>query len=229
MSLAWSTGLDILTNLNFTSNCTTATTWYRERRSSWLKDGTIGRGNETVNISFMRSAWPTGRESFDFEVIYFYDSISVVNPESWIQQAFTQIESTCLARDLAMEVLFYNLRMTSHCQSTANLLVNTVCVVNPDSLKGQDALAFPELTSLNGQRMIRDAWPYDSSNITDTELLAWARLKTQEYITFLTGPQTAAICQACKSDFCRAAGFSGNPDIAGIGVSQTEPNAVLHV
>jgi hypothetical protein len=66
--------------------------------------------------------------------------------------------------------------------------------------------------------MLRSALPSRYRNISEVKLATWASLAMGNKTNFLYGPQGSHICDVCLKEFCVAAAFTGNPDIAGIGV-----------
>jgi hypothetical protein len=83
-------------------------------------------------VDFIRSAWPQQYLPVsDLWISNFYDDISFTNLGDWIETAFTDIESHCVAPALASNVTFNDLDLTKDCGATANYYAGTLGAINP--------------------------------------------------------------------------------------------------
>ncbi|KAF4634927.1 hypothetical protein G7Y89_g3180 [Cudoniella acicularis] len=228
MSLNYTTALEVLASLNYTADCGIAISWYGIQHPSFLQLGYL-TANETINLQFIRSAWPQEYLSInDTDIIEFFDIISNSNVGNWVQSAFTSIELQCLGPALANTVTFEDLDFTANCSATAGFMMNTLCAINSPILvdwqvSKSDGYQWisttpPSFSSAEGLNFLRNSWPYDSTNIENTTLVAWTQIYKGDIVSFYTSTQARNICQSCMLEFCTEADFPGNSDICGIGI-----------
>jgi hypothetical protein len=236
----YSIGIQVLNDLNYTADCTIATLWRESviQGPAWKTHGHVGLDNNMLNAAFIGSAWPPQRNATEAQMNDFYDAIYTTNVGLWREVAVAAIETDCLGPDLAEKVAFTDLDSSKNCLSTAAFYANTVCAVNPKtSLKQQPNTTYPVLLQTDGRwgfwqtptippalnstlglKMLRDAWPYNASNITDATLRAWIPLAVQGLTSISSEGSTPTACQKCLPQLCSALGFAPDPDVDGIGV-----------
>lgn len=223
------------TSINSTSDCDISILW----RQSILQKGCVNAEHKTLGAAFIRGALPSSLNLTQPQVSDFYDAICEANPGSWMEEAVVNIETNCLAPRLAQSVAFPDLDSSRNCSASAAFYANMVCAANPKttvslppghtlSMATQTNVGWglwpifsqpPTLESTLGLRMLREAWPYDSSNITDATLRAWIPLAMARLGTISTEGNTPTVCNACLSGLCQALQFAPDTDVDGIGVS----------
>jgi len=185
-----------------------------------------------IDYAFINMAWPTEYQSTNqTQKDKFYDSIAVVNPGHWIESAFNSIDSLCLAPLLAENVTFLDLKLTSNCTATAQFYANTLCAINPQNEAARTPWnthhlgGYTWISNISlildtppGLNMLRTAWPYNTSMISDAALSSWTHLAFPNFTVLGNYSQMASICESCTTELCAMAEFPGNPDISGIGV-----------
>jgi hypothetical protein len=202
----------IVNNLEYTSNCTSAVLWFNN-----LPSNGAGSGNNTINIAFLRSSLPLEyQNSSDAEVSAFYDDMSSgpLSSLAWLGTAIDDVETSCIAPEFEKQVSLAQLNATQNCTATAEFLSSLGWssgpnTYNPSSSNDSDWIDF-----------VYYALPTPvQDNITDVELYVYldhilSSNSDSDINTFLHSAY-----QSCQNDICEVQGYTGNPDIGGIGVS----------
>ncbi|PVH68890.1 hypothetical protein DL98DRAFT_542053 [Cadophora sp. DSE1049] len=206
----------VLGALNYTANCTLASAWLSTQGSTTLLPTA-----DTLNTRFIRCTLsPTYSFFKDEELEGFYTNISVIPHSIWYEDAVDQIISQCLAPNLARSLTFEDLDLTQNCTATDEIYKSEA---PRDSGLGtwiyEAALRLP-LNSSEGLIMLRNSLPSTQINISDALLRHWADFVFPAWGPFdNVSPSSlvfAKTCHGCMLEFCEAAGFAGNPDVAGI-------------
>ncbi len=201
----------IVQSLVFTSNCSLSISWYTN-----LPTNGAGSGNDTINIDFLRSALPPEyqNESND-QISSFYDDISsgTLSSLGWIGTAKDDIETACITPQFEKQISLSNLNATQNCTATARFLSNLGWITGPHIYTSTSSNNTLWLEFLNA------SLPLENQNLTDLELLVYRNY-------FLASENAATITEfleaadlVCQFYICEVQGYTGNPDIAGIGVS----------
>jgi hypothetical protein len=202
----------IVNNLGYTSNCTAATLWFNS-----LPANGAGLGNNSINIAFLRSSLPLEyQNSSDAQITAFYDDMSSgpLANLAWLFTAIDDVQTACIAPQFEKEVSLAQLNATQNCTATAQFLSSLGWLAGPRAYSSN---------SSNDSSWIDFIYyalpPAVQDNITDVELYAY-----QDHILgsesdsninkFLDGAYNS-----CQDDICEVQGYTGNPDIGGIGVS----------
>src|SRR5437764_243749 len=219
-----------LSSMNFTANCSTSARWLEAQGSQ------VSQPDDSINVDFSRAALPTDFSSLSNQTLSdFYNQLAISKPSFWYEPTVESIQAGCLAPELAKVLSFGELNLTVNCSATAAFYSNRLCAVNgPHSgwffeTQGNskwivgDAFSNPLNSSL-GLAMLRSAVPSQYHNVSEVELATWAFLAIGQTSDFINMSQVAQICKVCLREFCEDASFTGNPDIAGIGVSSNNPH-----
>lgn len=237
MSLNTSNVFAVLQSINYTANCAIAIPWLEAQARQGLNRSLPT--NNTLNTIFLQSILPPDLQTANsIELTDFYNYIDRANPHVWAETAIKSIQAECVAPALDKELSFDDLNLTQNCTATAVYYANSICAVS--SLKhptsGSEmgwvvksigksewiiSLSPPSqnLTSGPGLSMLRNALPPMFRNISQDELKLWAGYSAPDIRAFNNGSQIDAVCHKCMTELCLAAAFTGNPDIAGSGVS----------
>jgi len=203
----------IVDGLEYTSNCTTAALWFNNLPAN----GTAGRGSNSINIAFLRSSLPLQyQNSSDAEIAAFYDDMSSgpLSSLAWLGTAIDDVETACIAPQFEKQVSLSQLNATQNCTATAEFLSSLGWISAPQT--------FNPNTSSNDNFWIDFIYyalpPAVQDNITDVELYVY-------YDHILSSESDSAInaflnssFHLCQNDICEVQGYTGNPDIGGIGV-----------
>jgi hypothetical protein len=220
----------IVDNLRYTANCTAAALWVNNLPldAAGLVKG-AGDGSSSINIAFLRSSLPSEYQtSSDTALTDFYNDMSsgpLFNLE-WLGTALDDVEAVCLAPTLEKSLTLDRLNATQNCTATAQFLSGTLGWTN--ETKPYDPSIYANDSSWLD--FIYYALPPDVQNsITDVELdVFYDHIST----TATSGTNTALVnfltgaWNSCKGRICEVQGYTGNPDIGGIGVS-TDPTSLL--
>jgi len=237
MSLNTSNIFAVLRSLNYAADCEISIPWLESQTRQDLNWSLPT--NDTLNIIFLQSTLPPDRQTVnDIELIDFYNYIDHASPNVWAEAAIKTIQTECVAPALDKALSFDDLNLTQNCTATAEYYANSICAISgpqhPASgsetgwvvntigkYKWITALSPPSqnLTSTSGLSMLRNALPSAFKDISKDELKLWAEYSIPDISIFNNGSQIAAVCDKCMPEFCLAASFTGNPDIAGPGVS----------
>ncbi|KAF8857020.1 hypothetical protein BDZ45DRAFT_726957 [Acephala macrosclerotiorum] len=200
----------IVQSLDFTANCTLSISWYKD-----LPTNGAGSGDDTINIDFLRSALPTEyQDESNDQISSFYDDMSSgsLSGLGWIGTAKDDIETACITPQLEKQISLSNLNATQNCMVTAKFLSSLGWITGPYIYTANSSNNTLWLEFLSA------ALPLADQNLTDLELLVYRNY-------FLASENAANITdflevadRACENDICEVQGYTGNPDIAGIGV-----------
>ncbi len=198
--------------------------------------------------SFNLPYLPTFKQSTRFELLDFYNYIDCASPHVWAETAIKTIQTECVASVLDRALTFENLDLTQNCTATAAYYANWICAISgprhPTSGSGTGwvvnsigkykwitALEPPSqnLTSTSGLSMLRNALPPMFEDMSDDELKLWAVYSVPDISVFNNRSQIAAVCNRCMTELCLAASFTGNPDIAGPGVSTPRYQSIIEL
>ncbi|KAH6702804.1 hypothetical protein BKA61DRAFT_704103 [Leptodontidium sp. MPI-SDFR-AT-0119] len=212
------TNLTSLTNatllvqeLDYTGNCSVAISWYKN-----LPIGGAGFGNDTLNVIFLRTTLPPQYESAtDDQVAGFYDELSFgsLSDSGWIGTAKDDIETGCIAPQFERQISLANLNATQNCTATAIFLSSLGWLTGPQIYSTSSYNDSSWLEFLHAALPARY-----QANITELELFVYRNF-------FLASERADDITNllnrgyiSCKNDICEIQGYTGNPDIGGIGV-----------
>jgi hypothetical protein len=232
MALNVTTTIEALSSMNFTANCATSTRWLEAQGSL------VSQPDDSINVDLLRAALPTDFNSLSNQTLSdLYSQLTISKPSLWYEPTVESIQAGCLAPKLATVLSFGELDLTANCSATAAFYSNRLCAVNGpqsgwtvDKLGNSkwivgDAFSNPLNSSL-GLAMLRSAVRNQYHNVSEVELATWASLTIGQTSDFTNKSQVAQICKVCLREFCEDASFTGNPDIAGIGVSSNNSNAL---
>jgi hypothetical protein len=203
----------IVNDLDYTSNCTAATLWFNDLPA----DGSAGPGNNSVNIAFLRSSLPLEyQNASDAQVAAFYDDISS-GPLSnivWLGTAIDDVQTACIAPQFEKQLSLAQLNATQNCTATAQFLSSLGWLSGPKIYTSNSS------NDSSWIDFIYYALPLaDQNNITDVELYVYMdHILTSESDADLNKFLNEAY-NACQNDICEVQGYTGNPDIGGVGVS----------
>jgi hypothetical protein len=209
----------IVEALDYTANCTLAVSWYYHPPPEGGPDA--GFGNDSINAAFLRMALPSQYQNeSDDEISSFYDDMSYgeLSKLDWYDAGLADIGTACLAPQLEQQVTLADLNATQNCSVTAQYLSSLGWVTHPKTLTSVDV----ENNSNNALDFLFEALPVEvRNNITDSEFLPYSFNFWQTQSQNLTGIYhfLYAAYNSCRSDICKVQGYTGNPDIGGIGVS----------
>jgi hypothetical protein len=207
----------IVQSLDFTANCTLSISWYKN-----LPTSGAGSGDNTINIDFLRSALPTEyQDESNDQISSFYDDMSSGSLSSlgWIDTAKDDIETACITPQLEKQISLSNLNATQNCTATAIFLSSLGWITGPHNYTAKSSNNTLWLEFLSA------ALPLADQNLTDLELLVYRNyfLASENDVTITNFLEAAD--SACENDICEVQGYTGNPDIAGIGVSFRPQNS----
>lgn len=245
MSLNTSNIFEVLQSLNYTANCMIAIPWLEARARQDLNRSLPT--NDTLNAVFLQSALPADLQTVNnTQLIDFYNYIGSASPHVWAKTAIETIQTECVASTLDKALSFKDLDLTQNCTATAAYYANSICAINGPQYpstgsetgwvvnsigkyKWITALAPPaqNLTSTSGLSMLRNALPSMFKGMSNDELKLWARYSVPDISVFNNGSQIATVCNKCMPELCLAASFTGNPDIAGPGVSISQAQSFI--
>jgi hypothetical protein len=201
----------IVQSLDFTANCTLSISWYKN-----LPTNGAGSGDDTINIDFLRSALPTEyQDESNDQISSFYDDMSSGSLSSlgWIGTAKDDIETACITPQFEKQISLSNLNATQNCTATAKFLSSLGWITGSHTYTANSSNNTLWLEFLSA------ALPLADQNLTDLELLVYRNyFLASENVVDITDFLEAAD-GACENDICGVQGYTGNPDIAGIGVS----------
>ncbi|KAH8648308.1 hypothetical protein BGZ60DRAFT_521032 [Tricladium varicosporioides] len=207
-----SNATSIVQNLDFTNNCTVSIAWYQSRPSS----NSAGFGNETISVQFLRAALPAQYQNeSDDRIGNFYNEMSLGNlsETNWLRTAKDNIETVCIAPQFEREISVSNLDASQNCTATALFLGSLGWITGTQNYQINSSNDTSWLQFLSAAL----PEPY-RSNLTDLELLVYRNF-------FLSSERASEITKllnagfdACQKDICKVQGYTGNPDIGGIGV-----------
>ena len=237
MSLNFTSTIFALSSMNFTLDCSTSLAWLEQQGSQALVP--IAALNNSINVAFLRAILPAKFDTISDQSLFgLYDQLATAKPSFWYDPAVEAVQVGCSAPQLAKTLPFGSLDLTQNCFAAAASYSNSLCAVNgPQSFTDGDQSGWtvdrlgnsqwivggPSATPPNATStliMLRSALPSQYQNVSDVELGAWASLIIEQPNNFTNKSQIAHLCDVCLADFCAAADFTGNPDIAGIGVSK---------
>ncbi|KAF8847024.1 hypothetical protein BDZ45DRAFT_755350 [Acephala macrosclerotiorum] len=206
-----SNATSIVQNLDYTSNCSLSISWYENLPSSGA-----GSGSDTVNIDFLRSALPNEyQDESDAQITSFYDDMSTGGLSSlgWIGTAKDDVETACIAPQFEKQISLSNLDATQNCTATAIFLSSLGWITGVQNYTASSS------NDTSWLEFLRASLPLsDRNNFTDLELLVYRNF-------FLDSENAASITtflkigfDHCQKIICEVQGYTGNPDIGGIGV-----------
>ncbi|KAH6665111.1 hypothetical protein B0J14DRAFT_680850 [Halenospora varia] len=211
-STLFSNATSIVQNLDFTANCTVSIAWYQSRP----RNNSAGYGNETISVDFLRAALPTRYQNeSDDHISTFYNEMSLGNlsKTNWLRTAKDNIETVCIAPQFERGISVSNLDATQNCTATAIFLTSLGWITGTQDYSVSNSNDTSWLEFLGAAL----PEPY-RSNLTDLELLVYRNF-------FLSSEKASDITKllnvgfdACQKDICEVQGYTGNPDIGGIGV-----------
>ncbi len=212
-----SNATSLVQNLDFTTNCTLSISWYQN-----LPGSGAGFGNDTINVDFLRWALPAQyQDESDDQIASFYDDMSfgALADIGWLVTAKDDIETACITPRFESGVSLSSLDASQNCTATAIFLSSLGWITGIQNYTASSNNTF-------WLEFLRAALPASNrSSLTDLELLVF-----RDY--FLSSQNTADITKflkdgfnACQKDICEVQGYTGNPDIAGIGVRLQIPHA----
>ena len=202
----------IIQNLDFISNCSLSISWYEN-----LPISGAGSGNDTINIDFLRSALPNEyQDESDAQITSFYDDMSTGDLSSlgWIGTAKDDIETACIAPRFERQISLSNLDATQNCTATAIFLSSLGWITGVQNYTASRS------NDTSWLEFLRATLPAnDRNNITDLELLVYRNffLDSENAASITTFLKTSF--DHCQKSICEVQGYTGNPDIGGIGVS----------
>ncbi|KAE9367697.1 hypothetical protein N431DRAFT_494620 [Stipitochalara longipes BDJ] len=211
----------IVNRLQYTANCTDASVWHNNL--PWDSAGLVtgaGSGSSSVNIAFLRSALPSEyQNSSDATLTDFYNDMSTgqLFNLGWLGTAVDDVEAVCLAPVDEQKYSLDRLNPTQNCTATAQFLSDLGWLAGPQSYN-------PSASANDSSWLdfIYYALPKDEqANITDVELdvyydhisVSSTSSNNSNIQDFLQRAYTD-----CKTMMCEVQGYTGNPDIGGIGV-----------
>ncbi len=201
----------IVQSLDFTANCTLSIAWYEN-----LPMNGAGSGSDPINIDFLLSALPTEYQNeSDDQISSFYDDMSSgpLSSLGWIGTAKDDIETACITPQFEKQISLSNLDATQNCTATAQFLSSLGQITGPYIYTSNSSNNTFWLEFLSA------ALPRADQNLTDLELLVYRNyFLASENAADITDFLVAA-GRVCEEDICEVQGYTGNPDIAGIGVS----------
>jgi hypothetical protein len=247
MSLNTSNIFAVLQSLNYAANCTIAIQWLDAQANHDLNRSLPT--NDTLNAVFLQSALPSHLQTVNkVELIDFYNYIDCASPHVWAETAIKTIQTECVASALDKALTFESLDLTQNCTATAAYYANSICAIsgpqhptsgsetgwvvnNIGKYKWITALAPPpqNLTSTSGLSMLRNALPSMFKDMSEDELKLWAGYSVPDISVFNNRSQIAAVCNSCMTELCLSASFTGNPDIAGPGVSKLQDQPFIEI
>lgn len=202
----------VVQKLDFMTDCAVAISWFDK-----LPTSGAGFGNDSTNVEFLRMALPAQylNESDD-QISTLYNEMSFGNLSriAWFGMAKNVIQIGCIAPQIERQLSLASLDPSQNCTSTAQFLSSL------------GWLSGPQVYTANGHNenswlpFLRAALPATvQSNITELELFS--------YRTYFLATETIdninsflrEAYDACQRDLCEVQGYTGNPDIGGIGVS----------
>jgi hypothetical protein len=217
--------VSIVDALQYTANCTAASLWHNNL--PWDAAGLVtgaGSGSSSINIDFLRSALPSEyQNASDAAITDLYTDMSrgALFDLGWLGTAVDDVEAVCLAPVDEQKYSLDQLNPTQNCTATAEFLSNLGWLVGPQPYNAS--------VSANDSAWLDFIYyalpPTEQANITDVELdvyydhisvLSTSSNNDSSIQDFLTKAYND-----CKNQMCQVQGYTGNPDIGGIGVSST--------
>ncbi|KAN0095464.1 hypothetical protein V8E51_016175 [Hyaloscypha variabilis] len=214
--------VSIVDALQYTANCTAASLWHNNL--PWDAAGLVtgaGSGSSSINIDFLRSALPSEyQNSSDAAITDLYTDMSrgALFDLGWLGTAVDDVEAVCLAPVDEQKYSLDQLNPTQNCTATAEFLSNLGWLVGPQPYNAS--------VSANDSAWLDFIYyalpPTEQANITDVELdvyydhisvLSTSSNNDSSIQDFLTKAYND-----CKNQMCQVQGYTGNPDIGGIGV-----------
>jgi hypothetical protein len=171
--------------------------------------------NDTVNVAFLRMALPVQYQNErDDQIASFYDDMSfgALSNVAWIGTAKDIIETGCIAPQFERQISLTNLDATQKCTATALFLGSLGWI---SEAQNYTTNGFNDSSWLEFLRAALP--PVDQKNITDVELFAY---RNYFLATEKSDNKTKLLKEgynACQKDICGVQGYTGNPDIGGIG------------
>ena len=216
----------IVDTLQYTTNCTAASLWHNNL--PWDTAGLVtgaGSGSSSINIDFLRSALPSGyQNASDAAIADFYNDMSTgpLFSLGWLGTAVDDVEAVCLAPVDEQKYTLDRLDPSQNCTVTAKFLSDLGWLAG--------AQTYNPSVSANDSSWLDFIYyalpPAEQANITDVELDAY-----YDHISVLStssnnnNSDIQGFLQRAYNDclpmMCQVQGYTGNPDIGGIGVSTT--------
>lgn len=143
-------------------------------------------------------------------------SSGILSMTGWLVTATNVIEIGCISPQIERELKLGDLDATQNCTATAQFLGRLGWMAGPQ------VYVFDKRNDQSWEDFLHAALPPAvQAPISDLELFSYRSFflatETPENITrFLTDGY-----KACQADICELQGYTGNPDIGGIGVSST--------
>jgi hypothetical protein len=201
----------LIQQLDFIANCTVAIEWHDN-----LVTRGVGSGSDPINVAFLRMSLPEQLQNeTDDEIAIFYDEMTsgALSKTGWLVTASNVIEIGCISPQLERQLTLNDLDASQNCTATALFLGTLGWITEPQNY------TFNKDNDHSWQEFLRAALPvHVQETITDLELFSYRgyflATETADNITTLLrdGYKT------CQADICELRGYTGNPDIGGIGV-----------
>lgn len=219
---------EVVNKLQFSANCTIATPWHNHLPLDVTNQIITGAGNgsDPINIAFLRSCLPAEyQNSSDATLTEFYNDMSSGSLKglNWLGTAIDDVETVCITPKYEKELPLSQLNVTQNCTATAEFLsglgfLNGAKYYN-SSISANDS---------SWLDFIYYALPPDlQNNITDVELDVFYDHISTSFSDSEIGSFLNHSYQLCSDELCAVQGYTGNPDIGGIGVSAI-PAHLLH-
>jgi hypothetical protein len=224
--------------LNYSLDCTSSTAWYDQTPRYHISQDVVncfGNATEAVNINFIRGALVGSAANYtDLQVSRMYVRLTEVltnatdAEEMWCNQVVDDVETACILGDL-INVDYADLPLGTNCTKFAAYI--TFLDERPPDIQLWFDYSLTFSTNLEQVPLvvdlIRSAVPEQYQNSTDLQLWAvynhwiWTSyMGLVNNITAVTKPDPSIAATAkCRTAICDVAEYTGNPDIAGIGVS----------
>lgn len=202
----------IVQDLDFTANCSIAVEWHDN-----LPVNGAGSGSDPTNVALLRMALPEQYQNeTDDEIAKFYNEMSsgALSMTGWFVTAYNTIQIGCISPQIQRELKLADLDATENCTATARFLGRLGWMAGPQ------VYVFDKNNDHSWEEFLQAAMPLAvQSTISDLELFSYRSFflatETPENITkFLADGY-----EACRANICELHGYTGNPDIGGIGVS----------
>lgn len=202
----------VINSLRYTANCTAASLWF----NNLPLDGTAGSGNNSINSAFLRSALPQEyQDASTDEIAAFYDDMSSgpLSNTAWLGTASDDVQTACIAPQIENKVPLTKLNATQNCTATAEFLSSLGWIGNAQTYASNSQ------NDTSWVNFIFYALPLEiQENITTVELFVYhdhimSSATNRDLNNFLQ-----AAYYSCQDDICEVQGYTGNPDIGGIGV-----------
>lgn len=219
----------IIKNLNPIANCTIAGDWYDSSRNISSYEST------TLNLNWLNASLPNEYQTENIRKDpQFPQLLKIVQTEleqkfakqsdgdngEWYSHALWAIGSECIGKNVVATVSLFDLKSTPNGPGCAIPAAFISDLKGPNAFEdGEMDLHYYMPSNSEPERAFWKALlDFHHPNISDEAVITW-------YTNlFLTGDASGPTLflrewyRQCKADICKASGFTGNPDIGGIGV-----------